>query len=460
MAYRPGSASELVTTLTTRIPRTWVIPTAEAPHRDVEADSSTLRVLTILLVCELFLQRLVVPAAGTGVPVILPITLVGAVVLVRRGQLRTNLVRSRAYLIAMAACVLVAFTSFARGEPDASLNSLMLLVVTYAPFIVGLSREQARLLLPRLLDRFVILAGVLAGLALGQFGLQLVGVHYADVLGDLVPSQFLAQNFNTSYPVHYGSTLYKSNAFVGLEPSYTSQFLAVGLIVSVLRRTRVWQIALFLLAILSTVSGTGILLVGFAGVLLAVHKGLRFTLSALTVLVILVGALSLTPAAKIFASRATETSSSGSSGNLRFVTPYVRTWDNLSANPERALFGNGPGWSDRDSQAFSARTGLPLNYALLPKLLLEYGLVGSIGFLVLMAAAFIRGSPSFVLTGTMLFFYIVLSSSLLNPVVGYLVLLLLSWCCEDQHPLVAYRPDTRKIQLPAQRDHAGLASQR
>ncbi|WP_052710777.1 hypothetical protein [Pseudofrankia sp. DC12] len=460
MAYRPGSASEMVTTLTTRIPRTWVIPTPEPAERDTGADAATLRLLTILLACELFLQRLVVPAGGTGVPMIMPITLVGTIMLVRRGQLRTNLVRSRAYLIAMAACVLVAFVSFARGEQNASLNSLLLLVVSYAPFALGLGRAQARVLLPRMLDRFVTMALILAALAVAQFGLQLVGVHYVDLLGKIVPSSFLAQNFNTSYPVQYGSGLYKSNAFVGLEPSYASQFLAAGLIVSVLRRTRVWRITLFLAAILSTVSGTGILLIAFASVLLAVHKGVRFTLTALAVLVVLVGALSLTPAAKIFASRATETKSSGSSGNLRFVTPYVRTYDNLSANPERALFGNGPGWSDRDSQAFTARTGLPLNYALLPKLLLEYGLIGGIGFLVFMAAVFIRGSPSFVLTGTMLFFYVVLSSSLLNPVVGYLVLLLLSWFCEDQHPLAAGRPAQRQLRLPAQRDLADLAGYR
>jgi hypothetical protein len=460
VAYRPGAASDVVTTLTTRIPRTWVIPSAPTTGRDDGADAATLRVLTILLVCELFLQRLVVPMAGTGVPVILPITFVGAAVLVRRGQLRTNLVRSRAYLIAMTACVLVAFTSFARGEQDVSVNSLLLLVVTYAPFALGLSREQAKTLLPRMLDRFVVLATVLAGLAVAQFVLQLVGVHYVDWLGKVVPSSFLAQNFNTSYPVRYGSSLYKSNALVSLEPSYASQFLAAGLIVSVLRRPRVWQIVLFLAAILATVSGTGILLIGFASVLLAVHKGARFTLTALAVLVVLVGALSLTPAAKVFASRATETSSSGSSGNLRFVTPYVRTYDKLAANPERALFGNGPGWSDRDSQAFTARTGLPLNYALLPKLLLEYGLVGAIGFLVFMAAAFIRGSPSFVLTGTMLFFYVVLSNSLLNPVVSSLVLVLLSWFCADQHPLVAYRPAYERVRLPAPRGYAGLVDQR
>jgi hypothetical protein len=451
---------EAVTQLTTRIPRTWVIPSATYEERRAESDRATLKTLTVLLVLEIFLQRLVIPASGTGVPVILPILLVTAGVMVKRGDLRTNLIRTRAYLVAMTLCVFAAFTSFVRGEQEASLNSMLLLVVTYAPFCLGLAAAQAKALLPRLLDRFVVIASVLAGLAVLQFALQLVGWHYSDLLASVVPAKFLAVNFNTSYPVKYGSSLYKSNAFVCLEPSYTSQFLGVGLIVSVLRRTTWWRVLLFLAALLATVSGTGILLVGFAGVLLAVHKGVRFTVSALAIVAVLVGILSFTPAAKVFASRATETSSKGSSGNLRFVTPYVRMYDNLSAKPERAVFGNGPGWSDRDSQKFTAATNLPLNYALLPKLLLEYGLLGGLGFIAFMATAFVRGSPSFVLTGTMLFFYVVLSSSLLNPVVGYLVLLLLTWFCEDLHRLVARKPAYRRGPgVPGQQAVPGLAGQ-
>jgi len=446
----------MVTTLTTRIPRTWVIPTPDADARNAEADRATLRLLTILLFCVIFLQRLVIPMGGTGVSVTLPIIVFGAALLLSRGDLRTHLVRTRAYLIAMALCTFVSFFAFTRGESAASLNSLLLLVAIYAPFCLGLSRAHSEVMLPRLLDRFVTMALVLAGLALFQFAIQLLGLHYHDYVKDVIPSNFLAHNFNTSYPVQYGSTLYKSNAFIGLEPSYTSQFLAMGLIVSVLRRTSWWRIVLFLLAILSTVSGTGVLLVGAASVLLAVHKGVRFTVSALAIVAALVAALSFTPAGKIFASRATETSSSQSSGSLRFVTPYQRMYDNLSSSPMHATFGNGPGWSDRDSDTFFASTKLPLNYALLPKLFLEYGFFAGLAFLVFLATAFVRGSPSFVLSGTMLFFYIVLSSSLLNPVIGYLVLLLLSWFCEDLHPLVARKPAYRAVQLPAQRSFAGL----
>jgi len=444
----------MVTTLTTRIPRTWVIPTPDAAQRDAESDRSTLRVLTVLMFCELFLQRISIPVGGTGVSIVLPILLFGGFLLVARGSLRVHLVRTRTYLIAMAACCTVAYFGFTRGGDNVSLNSLMLLIVVYAPFCLGLSRTHSEVLLPKLLDRFVVMTSVFAGLALLQFGLQLLGWQYTDVLANIVPSQFLAQDFNTSYPVQYGSTIYKSNAFLGLEASYTSQFLAIGLVVSVLRHARWWRYPLYLLAILTTVSGTGVLLLGVAGVLLAVHKGVRFTVSALAIVIVIVSVLSFTPAADIFASRATETSSSQSSGSLRFVQPYTRMYDDMAQHPSTALLGHGPGWSDRDSADFLARTGLPLNYALVPKLMLEYGLIGGIAFLIFLATAFVRGSPSFVLSGSLMFFYFVLSSSLLSPVVGYLVLLLLSWFCEDLHPLVARKPVYRQSSVPTQRSYA------
>ena len=56
-------------------------------------------------------------------------------------------------------------------------------------------------------------------------------------------------------------------------------------------------------------------------------------------------------------------------------------------------------------------------------------------FLVFLTATFVRGSPSFVLSGSVLVFYTVLSSNLLNPAVAYIGLLVLTWFTNDPHPL-------------------------
>jgi hypothetical protein len=434
----------MVTTITARIPRTWIIPSPDRVEREVAAEATTRRLLTFLLFCEIFLQRVGVPVGGTPIGIVLPVLFVVAALLVAHGDLVTNIGRTRAYLVAMAACCGASFLAFVRGETNTSVTSLLLLVVVYLPFCYGLAPERRARLFPQLLDRFVLMTSVLAGMALLQFGLQLVGWNYTDIVGDVVPGNLLMQGFNTSYPVQYGSELYKSNAFVCLEPSFASQFLAFGLVLSILRGGRWWRIPLFVLAILSTVSGTGVLLLGFAFVLLAVHKGARFTLTALAGVGLVVLILSFTPAGDVFAARATETSSDSSSGSVRFVEPYTRMYDNLrAAGPVDILAGNGPGWADRDAEQFFARTQLPLLYALVPKLLLEYGLVASVAFFVFLARAFVNGTPSFVLSGSVLIFYGVLSSNLLNPEVVYIGLLLLGWFTEDRHILAQPVPAAR-----------------
>ena len=369
----------------------------------------------------------------------LPLVLLGTAYLLVRGDLTISIGRTQAYLVAMAACVGAGASAFLRQADHTSFTSVLLLVVIYVPFCYGLKGEHRRSLLPLVLDRFVLITTIVAGLAVFQFLIQVAGWHYSDLVGSWIPPDFVMKNFNTSYPVQYGSTLYKSNAFIGLEPSFTSQFLALGLVVSVLRSARWWRMLLFVLALLSTVSGTGVLLLGAALLLLAVHKGLRFTVTAAAVVSLVVLGLSFTPAAEIFAQRATEASDSGSSGNLRFVTPYQRMYHLMADDPVSAVVGNGPGWSDRDAATYLARAHQPLNYALVPKLFLEYGLIGGFAFLVFLVTAFVRGSPSFVLSGSVIVFYVVLSSSLLSPVVGYLALLLLSWHTNDQHSLARAR---------------------
>jgi hypothetical protein len=408
-----------------------VIPEPVAPVTNPTATRRTLRLLTVLLFGEIFLQRLAVPVGSNQVPLMLPAVLGGAVLLLARGDLAVNMGRTRAYLIAMAACVGSALVAFTRGLDGTSLTSLLLLVVTYAPFCYGLRADVSSTLFPRILDRFSVMTAVLAGLAVTQFALQLAGWRYSDIIGGVVPPDLLMRNFNTSYPVAYGSTVYKANAFVCLEPSFCSQFLAVGLVVSVLRGVRWWRLVLLVVATLATVSGTGVILLAAALVLLAVHKGPRFAATAVAVLALVVTAVGFTPAADVFAERATETSTSNSSGSLRFVQPYTRTFDRLGGDPLTVFFGSGPGWSDRDADQFMDDTGLPLNYAMLPKLVLEYGLVGGLAFLGLVTLAFVRGSPSFVLSGAVLVFYTVLSSSLLSPVVVYLGLLVLTWYTRD-----------------------------
>ncbi|WP_018634645.1 hypothetical protein [Parafrankia elaeagni] len=448
----------VTTTLTTRIPRSWVIPTAEATERR-PGNARILKTITVLLCANIFLQRLALPAAGAQLQLILPITIIGVAVMLSHGDIQLNIGRFRTYLLAMTTCCAAALVSFLRELDDSALTSLVLLFATYIPLCFGLAPADAKAIFPRVLDRFVTLTTILAGIALFQFAIQLVGWRYTDVLS-VIPADFRMQGFNTSYPVQYGSDLYKSNAFICLEPSFCSQFLAFGVVVCVLRNGSWWRYLLYVLALLSTVSGTGVLLLAAALVLLSVHKGARFATTALAGVAVVVLILSFTPAASIFAERATETSSNNSSGSLRFVQPYTRTWDTLGKDPATVIFGQGPGFADRDAIAFFLRTDLPLNYALLPKLVLEYGVLGTVAFLAFLLSMFVRGSPSFVLSGAVVVFYSVLSGGLLSPVVTTLGMLLVSWYTvtpEDERwsrgrPSPRAAAPSGTLLAPAQRD--------
>lgn len=387
---------------------------------------NVLRLLTLCLAFNIFGMRLGLPLSSTGIPLLLPFGYGVAVYLRLRGEIMLSPTRTLGYLAAMGVCSFAAYLSFSRGRVDTSLTSLVLLIATYGPFCFGL-RPNRKPLFDRVLSRFVTLTSVLAGLAVLQFALQLVGWHYTDVLGHIVPHGFLLQNFNTSYPVQYGASLYKSNAFVCLEPSYCSQFLALGLVAHIVRGASGRRVALYILAILSTVSGTGLLLLAGAVVVLSVRRGPRFTAAALLLIAVVVALLSFTPAAKPFESRLTETKSNQSSGSLRFIQPYNRMWAGLGKDPASVAFGQGPGFADRDGATFMSDTGLPLNYAMLPKLVLEYGAVGAAFFLIFLLPAFARGSPSGELSGATLVFVTVLSGSLLSPTIMFTPLILLVW---------------------------------
>jgi hypothetical protein len=419
----------MVTVLTTRIPRS---PVITAPPTDAPVTGSerrVLKMLTILMFCDLFLMRIALPISASGVSIQLPIVLAVSYLLVTQGDLVVHIGRTRAYLVAMTVCALCGLVAFLRAQENTALTSLLLLLVTYVPFCLGLRPGVAARVLPRLLDRFMVMTTVIAGLAIAQFMLQVVGLKYTDVIGDIVPKPFLMKGFNTSYPVQYGSSLYKSNGFVCLEASFCSQFLALGIIVTALRRGRIWRHVVLILALVSTVSGTGLLLLGAGVILLAIHRGPRFAASVALLIFVGLGVVSLTPASKIFAKRATEVSSNTSSGSLRFVQPYQRMWDDGLGDRDvgRALFGLGPGWADRDASAFLEKTRLPLNYATTPKIVLEYGVVGAGAFIYFVWVSFVRGTRSFVLSGSILTFYLILSGGLLGSVVVYAGMLLVTW---------------------------------
>jgi len=384
-------------------------PVTEADHRYVFG------VVASMLVVAVYGQRFTLPAGG--VPLALP--LVGsyvAVFLLRvRGGIRYNRVRTELYVMAAAAVVVASWFSAQQGH-GLSVNSLFLLLVIYLPWVFCVASVYTELW-PRVARLFVQLMLGAAVVGVVQMLAQVFGLWaYEDYLKTFVPAQFLAQGYNTSFPMEYGSSIVKANAFVFLEPSFLSQFLALALVVGVIVRVRSWQLLVLALGMASTLSGTGILLL-VVGVGLVVVRSPRlirppYVLAGLLGLVIVFQ----TPAADFLLSRSDEASQSGSSGSLRFVQPYTEVFAGLQAEPVRYLVGAGPGTADRllESDA-GGKVGEAVVYTIAPKLAFEYGLIAAVVFMAFMLVSILRGPPMPALPAAVIFMLFFLSGSLLQP---------------------------------------------
>lgn len=369
------------------------------------------------------LQRLALPP--TQVSVSLLVVLGAFVFLLLSGALVEDRVRTGLYLAAATLCLAAAFGSFLLRD-DPSFFSLLLLIVLYAPFTHVL-RPPLLDLYPRVLEFFCKLMVLGALLAIGQWVAQVSGAWtYTDLLADALPAEFLLQNYNTTYPVYFGSPVMKSNGVIFLEPSFCSQFLALAVIAQLVQGGKRWRLPLFVAALLTTVSGTGLLLLAFGLTVLAWRRGALWSFGILATTIATITVIALTPAGELFAERAREARESQSSVNLRFSDPFVRTFDDLGRSDSAPFVGHGPGFAEREADVYRERTDLALAFPPVPKLTSEYGIFAALVFSAFMVAAFWSRAPEKTIAASLIFMHFTLSGSLLQPPTVYLALLLTS----------------------------------
>jgi hypothetical protein len=360
------------------------------------------------------LQRFAIPLGDEQVSVVFFIDALLLGVLLTRGLLVIERNRTFLYLGAAAACLAAAAVAADSGD-GSSVLSLLLLLAIYAPFCFTLTPSLRTLYRP-VLQFFTKLMAIVAVVALVQMLLQFAGWSYEDLLLTNAPGEFLLQGFNTSYPVQYGSEIFKSNAFVFLEPSFLSQFLALAFVVELTLDARVWRLVLYLGALIATVSGTGLVLLVF-GVLVVLLKSTgRRAVRVVVPLVLAVGVLLVTPVGTLFNTRVVEErKDEASSTNARFVEPYERLYDDLSQSVEHVVVGSGPGAAQRDADDLFVRRDLALLYPVVPKLVFEYGVFAGLFFACFVAFALLNRTPSLVVASTVLLMQFFLSGGLLQP---------------------------------------------
>ena len=334
-----------------------------------------------------FVSKFSVPPLGAmGISIVIPMLSVVAAMGLLLGRMVVDIPRFIAYAIAMA--VLWGMQAL-RGE-SFSVPSLLMLSVVHFPYILRLDP------LPdyeRVLDWFVKVALVLAALGIAQFGVQfVVGPELAFPIESYLPTQLKVALFNPLAHLEYGSPYYRANGIFMLEPSFFSQFLAVAMVVEMLRRMRWAVLAMLMAAILVSYSGTGLVLVAASVPLILIARGRWDVLvvsAAAMILALVVASFAEVVFVRVFFQRAGEFNATGSSGFARFVGGFYLFEQFQWPDPWSTLFGFGAGTVDD----YSARANFPVTGTnVFFKMVFEFGIVGASAYFAFLALCFKRST--------------------------------------------------------------------
>lgn len=352
--------------------------TATGPAR---LEQRALWLTAALLANCLLLQRFALPVSGRTLGISGPIGLVLVVFGFASGALRFHKARLIAYV---AFCTLViagaawqALRPGGGGDGENANSRVMFLLLTaFATGSFGVPVEEAAFF--RLVTRAFLLVAA-AGIA--QFAAQFIGLRLFAFSG-LLPDWMLIERFyNLEIPVGVGSLL-KSNGLVLIEPSVFSQFMALALIIEAVGPRRVPVLATFAAGLLLSFSGTGWLVLAAFVIGAAITMGWRGIATGAGMIAMLglcLAATSLVAPDLVAAlvARLGEIQQPGTSGHMRFVTPFWMLSDVFTADPSAVLFGIGSGRGELLT--------LPYDYAVNTaiKVLAEYGSLVLVAYVLL-----------------------------------------------------------------------------
>lgn len=392
-------------------------------RRLLDGPALTRAAWTVLLVAIIPLQRFGVNfgsySLNVGLPAIYALLAIGA--------LGGVVVVSPSRLALFAACACLALLSTLVNDSQASGSSVLLLLVMYLPFVFVLTPGSG-LDHDRVTRTFSNLAFACAIAGIAQFYAQFF-IH-ADWLFDFtrfVPAALRGpQGFNTAIPV---GSLYKSNGFFFREPSGFSFMMALALLTECLSRRRALRIACFVLALLLSYSGTGLLALIIGTLLPPNRKTLARAALAIgagaLVLWFLGDALNLSFTLK----RASELDSDRSSGYIRYVAPMHLLLDAARADPASLWLGHGPG------TIFRTQTGYEFHDPTWAKLIFEYGLLGFAGFVTLFASTLLGAGAPARIRIVLFAAWLIMGGHLLSPEQNFLTLALVGLVPDATHRL-------------------------
>lgn len=386
-----------------------------------ELARATVRWVGGLYVGFVLLQRFAVP--GLPVALLLPFSLAGAGWGLARGLATVDYGRLAAWLTGAGATALVIpVQSYVLHRSLISVGSWALFMTVWLPFTLHLVDRRLQTYLAFLRVVVTTSAVTAAGCVLMMLT-QYAGLAYRDYLADVVPSSWLLNGFVITYPISYGSPLYRANAWIGLEPSMISLQLGVGLIAALLIGTRLATNVLLLAGLVAATSGSGfaIMVVALLVVLSTSARTLlrRYLAPAAVVMVVGLGS----PMGQTIFGRLGAGGSVDPSLSLRALQPYTYLWPSWVSDLSGVLFGEGPGSSQRLVEG-SGLLGLLVPTPI--KIFYDYGLLAGAAIAVMILLCFV-GGPSRALAVALVVSLWTLQPGTTSIVVILPVLLLVTW---------------------------------
>ena len=277
-------------------------------------------------------------------------------------------------------------------------------------------------------------------------GSQLLGIPYRDWFAERVPDTMQLSGFVLTYPITYGSSLEKANAWIGLEPSMVSVQIGIGLLAAIFVRARISVVVLLLLGLISTVSGSGIVMVAVGVGVMVLHPCRVLLLRYAGLALVTVVASTFTPFGQLLLGRSTEFQSSNSSASLRALEPYSVLYPRWIENTQGVLLGYGPGSSQR---VVNETNILGLLVPTPAKVYFEYGLIAGTVLAAFMLMCY-WGSPSRAFGVSLLASLIILQPGTTTVViVAPLFVLVTLWSPRRGEPIENLLPGTQLERQPS-----------
>lgn len=341
---------------------------AARPHTD-DVPMRAMRFTSAILCISLLLQRFGVPFGSKPFSIVGPLGLALAGLALAQGTLVFHRFRLGAYL-ALAVAVVAGLIWQAispgggfGGGPNLSSMAQFLLLTSFAVLSFAEPIDEMRFF-RKVNFWFVIIA--IAGIL--QFFAQFLGLRVFAFTGILPDKLLFESGYNLQILIGVGD-LMKSNGFFLIEPSMFSQVMALGLIIEMLAFRRPKHLGLFTAALLLSFSGTGMIVLGSFVIAAVIGMGGRGIAIAGGMVLLLAAALGI---GFLFApdmvnsvqQRVGEISQPGTSGHMRFVTPFWLLSDVLNQRPSAALVGLGSGVSSRLIMPYEYDVNTPIKVAL------------------------------------------------------------------------------------------------